>query len=73
VLEEEEEEKGNTAEGRIRPATTAADKDACAERGLPMRVTRMDAGEADTRHAVMRALHAEAEQQRTVRCPYLGS
>ena len=28
VHEEEEEEKGNTAEGRIRPPTTAADKDA---------------------------------------------
>jgi hypothetical protein len=29
VREEEEEEKGNAAERRIRPATMAADKDAC--------------------------------------------
>ena len=31
-----------------------------------MGVPRMDAGEADTRHAAVRALHAEAEERRTV-------
>ena len=35
-----------------------------------MRVPRMDAGEADTRHAAVRALHAEAEERRTVRASH---
>jgi len=56
LLEEEEEEKGNTAERRIRPA--AGSRIGRAQRGerrWPTHGTRLDAGKADTRQAAMRA------------------
>ena len=54
VREEEEEKKGNTAAGRIRPATTAADKNARAARYSRMANAWNEVGRRRSRHAARR-------------------